>query len=65
VTVDAIFASVVGVLAGLAVVGALVFVLVWEWCAIRHTLANHRRSTAPPASSERDHPALMVQERRP
>jgi len=37
---DVIFATVVGVLAGLAVIGALAFALVWEWCAIRRTLAN-------------------------
>jgi hypothetical protein len=43
VDLDVIFASVVGVLAGLAVIGLLVFVLVWEWCAIRRTLAAHRR----------------------
>jgi hypothetical protein len=42
VDLDAIFAFVVGVLAGLAVIGLLVFVLVWEWCAIRRTLAIHR-----------------------
>ena len=40
---DVIFAYVVGVLAGLAVIGLLVFVLVWEWCAIRRTVAAHRR----------------------
>ena len=39
---DVIFAYVVGVLAGLAVIGALAFALVWEWCAIRRTLAAHR-----------------------
>jgi hypothetical protein len=42
-SLDVIFAYVVGVLAGLAVIGALVFVLVWEWCAIRRTLASRRR----------------------
>ena len=36
---DVIFAGVVGVLAGLAVIGALVFAVVWEVCAIRRTLA--------------------------
>jgi hypothetical protein len=41
-SLDAVFAYVVGVLAGLAVIGALAFVLVWEWCAIRRTLAAHR-----------------------
>ena len=43
-SLDVVFAYVVGVLAGLAVIGALAFVLVWEWCAIRRTLAVHRRS---------------------
>jgi len=43
VDLDVIFAHLVGVLAGLAVIGALAFVLVWEWCAIRRTLAAHRR----------------------
>jgi hypothetical protein len=42
VDLDVIFAFVVAVLAGLAVIGLLVFVLVWEWCAIRRTLAIHR-----------------------
>jgi hypothetical protein len=37
-----VFAYLVGVLAGLAVIGALGFALVWEWCAIRRTLAAHR-----------------------
>jgi hypothetical protein len=42
VDLDVIFAYVVGMLAGLAVIGLLVFVLVWEWCAIRRTVAAHR-----------------------
>jgi hypothetical protein len=42
VSLDVVFASVVGVLAGLAVIGALAFVLVWECCAIRRTLTAHR-----------------------
>jgi hypothetical protein len=41
-SLDVVFAYVVGVLAGLAVIGALAFALVWEWCAIRRTLAAHR-----------------------
>jgi hypothetical protein len=41
-SLDVVFASVVGVLAGLAVIGALAFALVWEWCAIRRTLAADR-----------------------
>jgi hypothetical protein len=45
-SVDVVFAYVVGVLAGLAVIGALAFALVWEWCAIRRTLAAHRHQAA-------------------
>jgi len=62
-SLDVIFATVVGALAGLAVVGALVFALVWEWCAIRHTLTAHRHRTA--GELWRDHGALKVQERGP
>jgi hypothetical protein len=64
VDLDVIFAYVVGTLAGVAVIGALVFVLVWEWCAIRRTLAAHRRQP-PNESFWRDHPALEIPERRP
>jgi hypothetical protein len=49
-SLEVIFATVVGVLAGLGVIGALVFVLVWEWCAIRRVLATHRLSTEPAQS---------------
>jgi hypothetical protein len=45
-SLDVIFAYMVGVLAGLAVIGALAFVLVWEWCAIRRTLAAHRQQAS-------------------
>ena len=45
-SLDVVFAYVVGVLAGLAVIGALAFVLVWEWCAIRRALAAHRHRAA-------------------
>jgi hypothetical protein len=38
-SLDVVFAYVVGVLAGLAVIGALAVVLVWEWCAKRRTQA--------------------------
>jgi hypothetical protein len=41
-SLDVVFAYLVGVLAGLAVIGALAVALVWEWCAIRRTLAAHR-----------------------
>jgi hypothetical protein len=63
VSLDVIFAYVVGVLAGLAVIGALAFALVWEWCAIRRTLAAHRR-TPTDEMFWRDRAALMVPERR-
>jgi hypothetical protein len=65
VDLDVIFAYVVGMLAGLAVIGLLVFVLVWEWCAIRRTLAAHRHQPPPNESFWRDHPALGIPERRP
>jgi hypothetical protein len=51
-SLDVVFAYLVGVLAGLAVVGALAFVLVWEWCAIRRTLAAHRHRAAGGTSPE-------------
>jgi hypothetical protein len=62
-SLDVIFAAIVGVLAGLGVIGALVFVLVWEWCAIQRTLHGHRQR----ADGElwRDRATLSVQERRP
>jgi hypothetical protein len=39
---DVLFASVVVVLAGLAIIGALTLVIVWEWCAIRRILHAQR-----------------------
>jgi hypothetical protein len=51
-SLDVIFAYLVGVLAGLTVIGALAFVLVWEWCAIRRTLAAHRHQAAGGTSPE-------------
>jgi hypothetical protein len=63
-SLDVILATMVGVLAALAVIGALVFALVWEWCAIRRTLAAHRHQT-PNESFWRDHAALTIPERRP
>jgi hypothetical protein len=63
-SLDVIFATIVGVLAGLAVIGALAFALVWEWCAIRRTLAAHR-CQPPNESFWRDHTALEIPERRP
>jgi hypothetical protein len=46
-SLDVIFAWVVGVLAALAVLGALAFALVWEWCAIRRTLAARHQPPPP------------------
>jgi hypothetical protein len=65
VSLDVMFATVVGVLAGLAVIGALAFALVWEWCAIRRTLATHRHPAPPPELFWRDRAALRIPERRP
>jgi hypothetical protein len=62
-SLELVFAAVVGVLAGVAVVGALVFAVVWEWCAIKRTLADHRRGV--PESFWRDHAAVTIPERRP
>jgi hypothetical protein len=62
-SLDVIFATVVGALAALAVIGALAFALVWEWCAIRRTLAAHRHQA--PEAFWRDHAALDIPERRP
>jgi hypothetical protein len=67
-SLDVIFATLVGVLAGLAVIGALVFALVWEWCAIRRTLAAHRhtaRYTVREDGLWRERAALTIPERRP
>jgi len=50
-TLETAFSIIVIVLAALAVVGALVFALVWEVCAIRRTLDDHRRRAMPPARS--------------
>ncbi len=62
-SLDVIFAYVVGVLAALAVIGALAFVVVWEWCAIRRTLAAHRRQAPEPFW--RGRAAVGIPERRP
>jgi hypothetical protein len=62
-SLDVILATIVGVLAGLAVIGALVFALVWEWCAIQRTLAAHRRQA--PEAFWRDRAALDIPERWP
>jgi hypothetical protein len=56
---------VVTVLAAMAVIGALVFAVVWEVCAIRRTLAAYRRQPEVPRSSWREHSAVRIPERRP
>jgi hypothetical protein len=68
-TVEKVFAIVVGVLAALAVIGALVFAVAWEWGAwewgaIRRTLAAHRR-LAPEEMFWRDRTAVSIPGRRP
>jgi hypothetical protein len=60
-----ILAAVVGVLAAIAVIGALVFVIVWEGCAIRRTLAEHRRHTEQPETLWRNHATASGPGRRP
>ena len=51
-TIETVFAVVVSVLAALAVIGALVFAVVWEVCAIRRTLAAHRNAAGRPLTDE-------------
>jgi hypothetical protein len=46
-SLEVIFGAIVVVLAGVAVVGALVFVVVWEICAIRRTLATRHPDKQP------------------
>jgi hypothetical protein len=60
---ETIFATIVGVLAGLAVIGALTFAITWEWCAIKRTLAAHRKPT-PEETFWQQHAAVTVPERR-
>jgi hypothetical protein len=64
-TLETAFGVVVIVLAALAVIGALVFAVVWEVCAIRRTLAAYRRQPEVPRSSWREHSAVRIPERRP
>jgi hypothetical protein len=51
---DAIFAAIVGTLAALAVIGALVFVIVAEFVAIRAKLVAHRQQTSSPQDGAED-----------
>ena len=50
-TLEVIFGTVVVVLAGIAVIGALTFVVIWEVCAIKRTLAAHR-GLQPPTDAD-------------
>jgi hypothetical protein len=50
-SLEVIFGAVVVVLAALAIIGALVFAVVWEWTAIRRTLAD-RRDSGPPTDAD-------------
>jgi hypothetical protein len=59
---ETIFATVVLVLAAVACVGALVFAVVWEVCAIRRTLERYRKPT-PEETFWRDHAALTAPDR--
>ena len=63
-TVETAFAVAVSVLAALAVIGALVLAVVWEVCAIRRTLADHRRQVAPAERFWREHATVNTPERR-
>jgi hypothetical protein len=47
IDIDMIFATIVGVLAALAVIGALVFVIVAEVVAIHHKLTANRHGPPP------------------
>jgi transketolase C-terminal domain/subunit len=60
-SLEVIFAAIVGVLAGLAVVGALAFAITWEIAAIRRILDRHRKPT-PEQQFWADHRAVRVPE---
>jgi hypothetical protein len=53
-SLETLFGTVVIVLAAVAVIGALVFALVWEWCAIRRILAAHRDTAASRPPTDED-----------
>jgi transketolase C-terminal domain/subunit len=57
-----IFATIVGVLAGMAVIGALAFAITWEIAAIRRVLERNRKST-PEEDFWRQHAAVTVPRR--
>ena len=67
-TLETAFGIIVIILAALAVIGALVFAMVWEVCAIRRTIERHRRpgpAYDPTSRWWRERSALEVPEHRP
>ena len=58
---ELIFATIVGVLAGLAVIGALAFAITWEIAAIRRVLERSRKPT-PEEMFWQQHQAVTVPE---
>ena len=61
---DLILATIMGVLAGLAVIGALAVLIVAEVYAIRRTIERHRKPSADELFWQ-SHSALTAPERRP
>ena len=67
-SLDLLFAWAIAILAGAAVIGALVVVIVAEVYAIRRTIERHRRPEPRPAHQARywlEHSAITAPERRP
>jgi transketolase C-terminal domain/subunit len=62
-TAETAFAMLVGVLAGVAVVGALVFAITWEIAAIRRVLERNRKPS-PEETFWSDRRAVRIPERR-
>ena len=58
VTLNLVFACVVGGLAALATVGTLVLAVVWEWYALRRVIERNRRPAA--VDPARDGPAAST-----
>jgi hypothetical protein len=51
-SLEVVFAWTVTILAAVAVVGALVFAVVWEVCAIKRTLAARHPDRQPPTDGD-------------
>jgi hypothetical protein len=62
-TLETIFGTVVVVLAGLAVIGALLFAISWEWFAFRRLLERHRNPPLSDADFWRQQRALTEPKR--